>query len=241
MVRAANGDPARTATSPEPADERAGDRGDDRGARARSRGDRGLERGRRRDGAARRSRRSTSRSAGSRRSATAAGGSGPRICPRAFWAGIRAGLASTRSTSSGRATGRCPCAAGAAPSDPGPGTSGAGFSSIISDGWAGYPDRLHPEEGFVHEWLHQVESVLRTPGRRPGRPAGPARRRRPDLVPLDRAAALRPDVPGPPSGDRHLAAVVSRPDDRHHPRPRSGEPPCLGLRPEHWARAVPGR
>ena len=41
---------------------------------------------------------------------------------------------------------------------------GAGFSSIISDTWQGYPDRLHPEEGFVHEWLHQVDSVYRDLG-----------------------------------------------------------------------------
>ena len=103
---------------------------------------------------------------------------------------------------------------------PGPGTKGAGFSSIISDGWAGYPDRLHPEEGFVHEWLHQVESVLRSRG------VGP------DVLPglhdvdgrtscrsVD-LAAVRPDLSRAPPGHRHVAALVPGPDDRHGPRSR---------------------
>ena len=40
-------------------------------------------------------------------------------------------------------------------------TFGAGFSSISTDHWptlAGDPD---PEQGYVHEWLHQVEAVYR--------------------------------------------------------------------------------
>jgi hypothetical protein len=43
-------------------------------------------------------------------------------------------------------------------------TNGAGFSSIVNDDWRRYPERLHPEEGFVHEWLHQVEAVYRELG-----------------------------------------------------------------------------
>jgi hypothetical protein len=42
--------------------------------------------------------------------------------------------------------------------------NGAGFSSITSDHWehdASLPD---PEEGFVHEWLHQVEATYRSLG-----------------------------------------------------------------------------
>ncbi|HEY7524408.1 MAG TPA: hypothetical protein VH720_12225 [Candidatus Limnocylindrales bacterium] len=42
--------------------------------------------------------------------------------------------------------------------------NGAGFSSIVNDAWRGYGQRLHPEEGFVHEWLHQVEAVYRELG-----------------------------------------------------------------------------
>jgi hypothetical protein len=40
-------------------------------------------------------------------------------------------------------------------------SNGAGFSSIISDDWQAHATRLFPEEGFVHEWLHQVEAVYR--------------------------------------------------------------------------------
>lgn len=41
---------------------------------------------------------------------------------------------------------------------------GAGFSSIVSDRWRQDRDRLFPEEGFVHEWLHQVEAFYRATG-----------------------------------------------------------------------------
>jgi hypothetical protein len=41
---------------------------------------------------------------------------------------------------------------------------GAGYSSIVSDRWEPDRDRLFPEEGFVHEWLHQVEAMYRTAG-----------------------------------------------------------------------------
>jgi hypothetical protein len=41
---------------------------------------------------------------------------------------------------------------------------GAGFSSIVSDRWAPDRDRLFPEEGFIHEWLHQVEAMYRSVG-----------------------------------------------------------------------------
>jgi hypothetical protein len=43
-------------------------------------------------------------------------------------------------------------------------TFGAGFSSISTDHWrslAGDPD---PAQGYVHEWLHQVEAVYRALG-----------------------------------------------------------------------------
>lgn len=41
---------------------------------------------------------------------------------------------------------------------------GAGFSSIVSDRWEPDRHRLFPEEGFVHEWLHQVEAMYRATG-----------------------------------------------------------------------------
>jgi hypothetical protein len=42
--------------------------------------------------------------------------------------------------------------------------NGAGFSSIVSDHWRSWSTAPHPEEGFVHEWLHQVEATYRLLG-----------------------------------------------------------------------------
>ncbi len=122
---------------------------------------------------------------------------------------------------------------------PGGETHGAGFSSIVSDGWAGYPERLHPEEGFVHEWLHQVESVLR------GRGVGP------DVMPtlhdVDRRTSCRAtDLPpfGRTYPEHHAETDTWQPWYRDlmtgtvRGRDR-GEPACLGLRPEHWAQSRP--
>jgi hypothetical protein len=47
---------------------------------------------------------------------------------------------------------------------PSPGAGGAGFSSIVSDEWRDHARRPFPMEGFVHEWLHQVEGTLRQRG-----------------------------------------------------------------------------
>ena len=47
---------------------------------------------------------------------------------------------------------------------PTPAANGAGFSSITSDRWEPDMHRLFPEEGFVHEWLHQVEGMYREKG-----------------------------------------------------------------------------
>ena len=40
-------------------------------------------------------------------------------------------------------------------------TFGAGFSSISTDHWTTIRTDPDPEQGYVHEWLHQVESVYR--------------------------------------------------------------------------------
>jgi hypothetical protein len=40
-------------------------------------------------------------------------------------------------------------------------TFGAGYSSISTDHWATLDVVPDPEQGYVHEWLHQVESVYR--------------------------------------------------------------------------------
>jgi hypothetical protein len=122
---------------------------------------------------------------------------------------------------------------------PGAATGGAGYSSIISDGWAGYPDRLHPEEGFVHEWLHQVESVLR------GRGVGPDVL--PNLHDVDRRTSCR-STELPPYGrtypEHHAATDTWQPWYRDlmtgtvQGRDRA-EPACLGLRPEDWSISRP--
>lgn len=44
---------------------------------------------------------------------------------------------------------------------PGDATFGAGFSSISTDHWATLATDPDPEQGYVHEWLHQVEAVYR--------------------------------------------------------------------------------
>jgi hypothetical protein len=163
---------------------------------------------------------------------------GPEDLPRAFWQSIRPGSVDAIYLlwPSDGATPLCGwgCTVG-----PGPGTAGAGFSSIVSDGWAGYPDRLHPEEGFVHEWLHQVESVLRQRG------VGP------DVLP-----GLH-DVEGRTSCRSRELPPFARTYPEHHRKTDTwqpwyrdlmtgtvrgrdpAEPDCLGLRPKHWERSRP--
>lgn len=43
-------------------------------------------------------------------------------------------------------------------------TFGAGFSSISSDHWRSLETDPDPQQGYVHEWLHQVESIYRNLG-----------------------------------------------------------------------------
>jgi hypothetical protein len=43
-------------------------------------------------------------------------------------------------------------------------TLGAGFSSIASDHWPTLATDPDPEQGYVHEWLHQVEAIYRALG-----------------------------------------------------------------------------
>jgi hypothetical protein len=40
-------------------------------------------------------------------------------------------------------------------------TFGAGFTSIASDHWRTLATDPDPEQGYVHEWLHQVEAIYR--------------------------------------------------------------------------------
>jgi hypothetical protein len=43
-------------------------------------------------------------------------------------------------------------------------TFGAGFSSISTDHWRTLATDPDPAQGYVHEWLHQVEAVYRALG-----------------------------------------------------------------------------
>jgi hypothetical protein len=43
-------------------------------------------------------------------------------------------------------------------------TLGAGFSSIASDHWPTLATDPDPQQGYVHEWLHQVEAIYRALG-----------------------------------------------------------------------------
>ena len=45
---------------------------------------------------------------------------------------------------------------------------GAGFTSIATDHWPTLATDPDPEQGYVHEWLHQVEAVYRGLGLGPG-------------------------------------------------------------------------
>ena len=158
---------------------------------------------------------------------------GPEDLPTAFWDAIQLGSVDAIYLV-WPSDGAMPLCGWGCTVGPGPGTKGAGFSSIISDGWAGYPGRLHPEEGFVHEWLHQVEIRAPEPGRGSGRPARPPRRGRPDVVPIGGPRPVRADV-----SRHHQVTDTWQPWYRDlmtgTVRGREvAEPPCLGLRPEHW-------
>jgi len=43
-------------------------------------------------------------------------------------------------------------------------TFGAGFTSIASDHWETLATDPDPEQGYIHEWLHQVEAIYRSLG-----------------------------------------------------------------------------
>jgi hypothetical protein len=112
---------------------------------------------------------------------------------------------------------------------------GAAYSAMINDDWRGYATRDFAEEGFVHEWLHQVESVYRT--------LGVGDDRLPGLHDVEgRTSARGTDVP--PFGKGYVAYHAQT--DTWQPwyrdlmtgtvGPKGTEPGPLGLTPELWAR-----
>src|SRR2546422_6262718 len=158
----------------------------------------------------------------------------PRETARQSWRVMPQEDRSMPSWPSGRPMEPWSCAAGAARS--GPATRPAERASVPSSRTTGdsYLTAPHPEEGFVHEWLHQVEATYRDLG------FGE------DVVPpLHDAEILTSSRPPtePPHGDTYRV---------HHDRAghtwqpwyhdymtghvrRPGDGACFGLAPEVWA------
>ena len=90
-------------------------------------------------------------------------------------------------------------------------TFGAGFTSIASDHWPSLATDPDPKQGYVHEWLHQVEAIYRALG------LGE------DLLPNLHAAgdftSTRPDTE-PPFGESYAAYHDGIPADRGRPARR---------------------
>ncbi len=114
---------------------------------------------------------------------------------------------------------------------------GAGYSAIVSDPWPGWTTIEDPAHGFVHEWLHQVESVYRR--------LGLAEDDLPGLHDVADRRTTRPDAPDRnETYVKHEHATGSwRPWYRDYMTgtvgPKSGEAPRLrGLTRERWLRRL---
>jgi hypothetical protein len=126
-------------------------------------------------------------------------------------------------------------------------TFGAGFSSIASDHWPTLATDPDPEQGYVHEWLHQVESTYRALGvgedELPGLhdAAGFTSTRPTTEAPFGGTYADYHDgSPGRPAARTwapwyrdwltgRLRRIATEPG-------AAGEPATLGLTPERWSR-----
>jgi hypothetical protein len=122
---------------------------------------------------------------------------------------------------------------------------GAGFTSITSDHWPSLATDPDPAQGYVHEWLHQVESIYRALGLGedllPGlHDAGAFTSCRPATQPpFGRTYAEHHDgVPGGPRGARTWSPWY-RDWMTGRLRPAGADPaatcPELGLTPDRWA------
>jgi len=116
---------------------------------------------------------------------------------------------------------------------------GAGFSAIVSDSWHDWPSKVDAEHGFVHEWLHQVESVYQS--------LGLTRDELPDLHDVADRRTTRTDV------DDRIETYVEHERRTGSWRPwyrdlmtgtvgpKTGEGPAVrGLTAERWARRAEG-
>ena len=121
-------------------------------------------------------------------------------------------------------------------------TFGAGFTSIASDHWPTLATDPDPEQGYVHEWLHQVEAFYRAMG--VGEEALPGLHAAGDFT------SVRP-ASEPPYGHSYAEyhdGIVGRPGARTwapwyrdwmtgrlRPVTEGSTDPALGLTPDRWA------
>ncbi len=119
-------------------------------------------------------------------------------------------------------------------------THGAGFSSISTEHWPTLATDPDPAQGYVHEWLHQVEAVYRELGLSEAElpslhDAGAFTSwRGSDVAPFGRSFAEHHDgVPGRERGT-DVVAVVPRLDDRP---PAGARRPLGSDRGRHATRA----
>jgi hypothetical protein len=123
-------------------------------------------------------------------------------------------------------------------------TFGAGFSSISTDHWRSLETAPDPEQGYVHEWLHQVEAVFRRLGlseaELPGlHDAGAFTSRRPaDEPPFGRTYAEYHDGFGGREGSRTWSPwyrdwMTGRLTPAGERLAAADSP--IGLTPERWA------
>jgi hypothetical protein len=123
-------------------------------------------------------------------------------------------------------------------------TFGAGFTSIASDHWPTLATDPDPAQGYVHEWLHQVEAIYRGLGLGPDElpdlhAAADFTSTRPDAEPpFGRSYAVHHDGADGLPGARTWAPWYR---DWMTGRLRTvasdgGPQPPIGLTPERWAR-----
>ena len=128
---------------------------------------------------------------------------------------------------------------------------GAGFTSIASDHWPTLATDPDPEQGYIHEWLHQVEAIYRG--------LGVGEDELPGLHDAADFTSTRPSTE-PPLGHSYAAyhdgiaglapALTWSPwyrdwmTGRLRPAEGGGRRPAavpIGLTPERWARRPPSR
>lgn len=125
-------------------------------------------------------------------------------------------------------------------------TFGAGFTSIASDHWPTLATDPDPEQGYVHEWLHQIEAIYRELGvgeeELPGlHDAGDFTSTRPATEPPfgESYAEYHDGAPGRAGAQTWAPWYRDWMTGRLRRVDRDGRPPPsvpIGLTPDRWAR-----